>query len=927
MRRASVDIPDPQKPEITTTMGRPADPALSATCSTTSPGSMQRPYEVAPVADQLLRRLPDRRHSPDPVGRWQNEQNHKHTLPNGTRARSTHHPNLPVSCRRWTLFAVQGTIDRLTATLRDRTCGGKMGGRTVDELKHAYSDAGWRSRYRDICDLLELLGDCIIPDEFVVPDELNAAIKLSPAGNVVLDRLTRKEKVNAKDARLMCALTIGHDELFIDVEATDVERLSNAIQTEVFEGSIRFPFTWGRDLYDAYAELYEDEKDVLTNEETLRLLNKLPNGVVQYGSFTVGPYGLRRSLSHRSISGRRRVAAYHCAIPTCQAIHPVALQTGQSATINRDREKIETYLQGLSEEPADWWAFAEDLSGLTAAQYGDQRAGVLLPLIGDTLSHREIRALVAEVLDSPRGELRTALADFLHVGSAEAAVTGMTRAELLQVCLVASEESLASALDKLVRMQVIKVPRGDIRRPVINRNTRSGAFRLSAELGHHGVRFISDDPGLAILRERRLLNKLYLRDPESDVQELEWQLRGIDIDDLDEKLEHFFQTRAPQEALERLVLARKTNMITACHEVGIDSDSELSDNELVEALLWKLGFPSQTDEDPHRDFWRRHERLWALTQSSSIGNSERFLEAASPYFAELEGLLMDSLAFTSWALLVDHTKDEAPFAYDDNEDRAEGLALLQVAVGPISAEQSHAPDYTTDRVELRNLTQGFRTLAKHLETCRGNPELYARPSEEFPSYDGKTDLKRFLLRSTLPFLDLSRPSQDRIIEGLKQISRVLEEAEVYSVRNDYAHYRRTAPDISKIEKALEAVRQSVTRIENLGFCRLLFIPASVTTDRWGQSRHDFAGPRSYEHTFARPTTLDWMGLPPLTEPQYLMRAASFGDPNEVLRFTRRYDSEFTRMWTQYPRRRRSSPGTPAAEEQPSHDTDVEVASS
>ncbi|MFN3950199.1 hypothetical protein [Microbacterium sp.] len=800
-----------------------------------------------------------------------------------------------------------------------------MGGRTVDELKLAYGDVKWRSRYLDICDLVEILGDCIIPDDFVVPDESNAAIKLTPAGNVVLDRLTRKEKVNAKDARLMCALTIGHDELFIDVDATDVDRLASAIQTEVFEGSIRFPYTWGRDLYDAYAELYEDEKDVLTNEETLRLLNKLPKGVVQYGSFTVGPYGLRRSLSHRSIPGRRRVAAYHCAVPTCQAIHPVALQTGQSATINRDRDKLELYLQGLTEEPADWWAFAEDLSGLSAAQYGDQRAGVLLPLIGDTLSDRELRALTSKALDSTRGELREAVSTFTTIGSAETATASMARSELLQICLVAAEDSLASAIDELVREGVIKVPRGDIRRPVINRNTRSGAFRLHAELGHHGVRFISDDPGLAILRERRLLNKLYLRDPESDVQELEWQLRGIDIEDLDEKLEHFFQTRAPQEALERLVLARKTNMITACHEVGIDSDSELPDSELVEALLWKLGFPTHTDEDPHRDFWRQHERLWALTQSSSIGNSERFLEAAGPYFTQLEGLIIDSLAFTSWALLVDHTRNDAPFAYDDYEDRAEGLALLQSAVGGAPAERPHAPDYTGERVELRNLIEGFRILAKHLETCRKNPEHYLRPTEEFPSYDGKTDLKRFILRSTVPFLDLSGPSQDRIVDGLKLIAQTMAEAEVHSVRNDYAHYRRTAPDISKIERALEAVRQSITRIENLGFCRLLFTPASVTTDRWGQSRHDFSGPRSYEHAFARPTTLDWMGLPSLTEPQYLLRAASFGDPNEVLRFTRRYDSEFSEMWTRYPRRRRSSPGTPSAEEQPSHDTDVDVA--
>lgn len=800
-----------------------------------------------------------------------------------------------------------------------------MVGRTVEDLKAEHRDEAWRARFVEISDLVELLGDCIIADDYVVPDEFNAAIKLTDAGHAALDRLTRKEKVNAKDARLMCALTLGHDELFVDVDAMDVEKLAGIIHSEILESSIQFPFIWGRDLYDAFAEMFEEEKDVLTNEETIRLLSKLPVGVFQYGSFTIGPYGLRRSLSHRSLAGRRRVAAYHCAVPACQAIHPAALQTGQSASVNRDRDKIESYVQSLPNEPSDWWAFAQSLSGLADAQFGDQRAGVLLPLIGDTLSDGELRSLVRELFDSTRGGLRAAVSSFLTVGAAEAAVAAMGRAELLQLCLIAEEESVAAALDRLVQKRDIRVPKGDIRRPVINRNSRSGAFQLRAELGHYGVRFISDDPGLAILRERRLLNKLYLREPGGDEAELEWQLRGIDIEDLDERLEYFFQTRAPAAALERLVLARRSNMITACHEVGIDSDVAMRDEELIEALLWKLGFPIHDADDPHREFWRRHEQLWALTQSSAIGNSERFLEAAGPYFTQLEGLLLDSLAFTTWALLVDHSRQEVAFAYDDHEDRSAGLTLLQSAVPMGGGDaREYRPDFIGERIELRNLIEGYRVLANRLDECRTSRDQYLRPADEFPPYDGKTDLKRFVLRSTIPFLDLSYPSQDRIIDGLTLIASTLIDAEVFRVRNDYAHYRRTAPDVKRMEQALEAVRQSVTRIENLGFCRLLFTPGTVVTDRWGQSRHEFEGPRSYEHAFSRPTSLDWMGLPLLSDAQYLVRSASFGDPNEVLRFTRRFDSEFGAMWSNYPKRRRSGPGAPPAEDQASHETDVEI---
>ncbi|MBS1674811.1 MAG: hypothetical protein JSS74_12715, partial [Actinobacteria bacterium] len=288
------------------------------------------------------------------------------------------------------------------------------------------------------------------------------------------------------------------------------------------------------------------------------------------------------------------------------------------------------------------------------------------------------------------------------------------------------------------------------------------------------------------------------------------------------------------------------------------------------------------------------------------------------------GLLLDSLAFTSWALLADHTRNDQPFSYDDEGDRRAGLTILQAAVKQPVEDSSRQPDYASEKVELRNLIEGFRTLANHLDGCREHPELYVRPVDEFPDFDGKTELKRFVLRSTLPFLDLSRPSQDRIIDGLREITKLMIDAEVYSVRNDYAHYRRNSPDVAKVEQALDAIRQGVTKIEHLGFCRLTFSPAAVRSDRWGHARHEFTGPRSYEHSFSRPTTLDWMGLPALTRPQYLVRAASFGDPNEVLRFTRRYDSKFSAMWAGFPNRRRLRPGAQVAVDVPTHDSEVKL---
>ena len=774
-----------------------------------------------------------------------------------------------------------------------------MASRDVDELKVDYPDPEWRKKFVRMCDLIEVLGDCIISDEYTISDSLNDAIFLNQHGTAVRDRLIRKEGVAPKEAKLMCFLSLGDDQLFVDVDRCDLDQLLAAVNSEFEEQRIRFPFIFGRDLYDRYAELYEDEKESLTPAETMQLLDGLPKGVFQYGRYSLGPYGIREASTWRSMTAVRRVPAYHCSLTVCRKIHPVLLETSHSAAINRDREKLGSLLRSASAEPAEWWAFAADLNGLGEASYRD-RQSVSLPLVGDTLSLTELRLLMVDLLDNTRGSFRSAIETLLVVSSAIDAVAELGRAEMLQLLLFAPETQIAASLDRLVRTEKIYVPPGEVRKPVVTHGIRSGAFRLQAELGHRGVRFASTNPGLALLRQRRLLDKLYLRDVDGDVSELEWQLRGIEIEDLDERLDHYFWRTNPKSTLERLILARRTNVITACEDVGIENFEGVADDELLETILWKLGFDIGPDADPHADFWTRHEGLWALTQSSNMGGSDRFLASASPYFSRLEGLLLDSLAFTAWALLTDHTDSPHPFSYDDEEDRQAGLALMN----SIASSPSGAALYDQGKVDLGNLIGGFSALSRRLEKSAASPDTYARPASEFPDYVGKTDIKTFLLRSTVPFIDLTAPSRTRIVNGLKEITQLMTAAHVNLVRNDYSHYRRNAPDISKVEQALEATRQAVTRIETLGFCRLMFSPVRVLRDPWGRSNHEFKGPRSYEHSFARPTRFDWMGLPDLDEPAYLMRSASIGEPTEVLRFVPRHKSEFAEMWSGYPSRRR-----------------------
>lgn len=794
---------------------------------------------------------------------------------------------------------------------------------TVDQLAARYTDAGWRARFVDFCRLMEMLGDCLIDDSYKVSDALNEAISLSPTGVETRKRvITRSqgdktaprnaERVQPKDATLMLALTVGHEDLFVNLESTNLPKLEKALDYELKQGRIRFPFVFGRDLYDLYAGKYSEPKEFLNVQDTQKLLADLPAGVFQYGPYTIGPYGLHRSRYSRSIPATRDVPAYHCVNQLCTRLHYTALSTSQIASINRDRKYLQDLLEDSGEESAEWWGLAAEVGGYSDAYFKDQRSATVVPLIGDALSENELRVLFANLYEErTQGRMKSDLTGVVAIDHIDDFVGSINRPELLQLLLFASDPEIITAIDTLTAEKKIVVPPGEVRKPVTHSALYSGAFRLRSELGSRGVRFVSDDPGISLLRERRLLGSLYKTSAEDDRLEFLWQLRSHDVEDPDERLEAFFQSESPREALHRLALARRSNLERACENVGLTADLSASDEHLVEAILWKLGFDIDETTDPHSDFWGRHEALFALAKSPTAANATRLRDAAAPYFAQVEKVLSQSLSFTSWALTFDHLSSEHPFTYNEVEDGKVGLRVLQ-GVHDASSDKKKI-DYLGERVDLGDLVNGFKLLTRHLRDIERDRTAHSKDPSTLPEFAGKTDLKEFVFRSKHPFLDLSAPSQERIKSALMRVADVLIKAEVARVRNDYSHYRRQPPPISELEDALSAVYAAVQTLESNGFCTLPFAPQSIESDRWGKSRYLFLGPRSQEHVFTRPTRFDWQRLPSLNRTQFLMRTASLEDSSEVLRFTPRYHSEYSDLWAKYPNRRKKAPSVSSDE--------------
>lgn len=206
------------------------------------------------------------------------------------------------------------------------------------------------------------------------------------------------------------------------------------------------------------------------------------------------------------------------------------------------------------------------------------------------------------------------------------------------------------------------------------------------------------------------------------------------------------------------------------------------------------------------------------------------------------------------------------------------------------------------------LVRGFELLGEGLELLESTAVEFERPQSAFPEYADRGGLQHFPFRHTRAFLDLAPHSRKRITGGMSEVGLILDATQLSKTRNDYSHYRRTSPELAEMERTLESVGRAVRLIENLGFGLNLSQPSSERSDRWGRRTIEFVGARRLTHSFARPSSLEWAGLPYLTETQYLVRSAAFDDANEILRFTPRYESDYAELWKSYPNpRKRSQP--------------------
>lgn len=258
----------------------------------------------------------------------------------------------------------------------------------------------------------------------------------------------------------------------------------------------------------------------------------------------------------------------------------------------------------------------------------------------------------------------------------------------------------------------------------------------------------------------------------------------------------------------------------------------------------------------------------------------------------LERTLLDSLYFTAWVFLADHYVSNHAFTYRETIAAQFGHDVLKDA----GCDLGGAPT-------LSNLVEGFSALAKHLETLRTTELQHTRDIKTYPKFASKTDIQKFPFAHTVPFLDLTAESQVALIKTLSAASSALNDSGIMTARNALLHAGRTIPRPSDLSDSLDSARRALLSLEAAGCIRTTFQPLTTVIDAWGHGSTVMRSASDSEITFSSPSAYRWLGMPPLTGPQYLVQGAIFAAPNLMLRFRRGYESRYENYWSDYPKRR------------------------
>lgn len=778
--------------------------------------------------------------------------------------------------------------------------------KTYKDLRNLFPNKEFRNHFKTLYSISHFLYNSIISSKYEIDRKVSEYIILTEAGKKLFQTLKKKFN-DTENYKILYSIFLKFygDELLVDVNKSNSVELGKLLNKQIISDTIKFPWIYGRVLYDKYFNEFEGKDEELTNQEALRLLKNTPPGVFQLGTLIVGPFGVLESTIERYLPPIKNVNLWHCSDPSCTAFHSVRLKNPKTIL----SELLSDIYKIFSEtQKSDWHRFYIDL--VHAEKYYDiDRLTAVPTLLIDAFGNSELKILLKDLIDSNRN-LREKFPNIKKLkGSSSNIINNIDRAECFQLILLEEERKMIGSLEKLIENKTIYIPPTEIRYP--HQAFSYGFYDIYHECSNLGIRSVSTLSNLAVMRLIDLIEKV--NDDELSKKDLEWKLMDYKRDSFKETIENFVLHEGPEKIIKESLLysprqtAKAVNILYGYFK---SPQNESDKNVLINKFLWKLGFSINIYPDTLRNLSKKNLLLKSVTQNFgdqlSAKEKEEIRSVAVNLFVFLEEILEHSLSFITWTLLSDHYST-TKFNYNFEDARTFMCSKLN---GYIIGSNDPLRFDSTGQNTLFPLIEGFTALVEICDKYLSEgPEKYRRPDAQIPHFHEHTDLTIFPFLSSVLLFDIKQTQYEEIKSILIEIQREFTKNRILSVRNKLEHKERSKfnvdgfPTKKEIISACECIEVIFKKIVEKGIYPNVFLFKSSALDKYNRRKYeleDYAG----KNIIIKPTAqFSAIHFPPFKSPQVISSIITIGSSNEFLRFKYEESSEYLAFWKDFPRKK------------------------
>ena len=660
---------------------------------------------------------------------------------------------------------------------------------------------------------------------------------------------------------------------------------------------MNYPLVFGRVLSDEFvANFGATPIDVLTAEQTQRLISLTPQGVFQLEGWVSGPFGLVKSLERRYLPPHSCGPAIRCMEVGCNKLHHIKTRTSDT-----DSGQAFAYVAKNHPQSVELSGKLTDILIPDDDYYRVNHPGGLPWLIGNGFTADELSQLAEDILTKNTGGLRQCVNVLLGGSTPKKAaaliVKTLDYAALIQLLLLLDDVCLVESIESALDEGLIKLSSTEIRRSFENRHINGGRFKVDAEASKLGVRFVPQS-NITEPRTLAVIRAVF----SGHETALSWQLRNEPGPDSLYKLEKSLEEQDPRKLLTKLLFSsqealERTFAILKYGRFSIPTSS-VAEQALIDKIMWKLGNPLPTPKPSHAVLEQRTAEMLTATTSDYLDDESRITairNVGMSMFVELEDLLRVSTHFACWALLNDHYEMHPFDRFRYYESRARAFAN-KIFGDEAAARGAAFPYDQTSGNTLSVLIGSFRILAEVCQTRLINPADYVRPEWQIPAFSNHSDVQQFPLHHTTMFLDLRPESQERLTDCLRSVSLALTRTDVCELRNSLGHPRESFPTNVKLAEGVQAIRTAVGFLSSVGLIPVIRKYAGEDIDRFHRRRIRMADGGGNEVLLFAPNQLMMIDLPSYMPPQVVVKDALLVGTLQPARFEVADDSAWAEMW-------------------------------